>query len=74
MIPLLIIVFTYNMLSLEKEQGTWVLLKTSNQSIARLVLYWHPVRSVRLGYRVARTSGSDRPESAVPDPQPDFDA
>ena len=35
--PLLIIVFTYNVLSVEKEQGTWVLLKTSNQSIARLI-------------------------------------
>lgn len=35
--PLLIIVFTYNVLSSEKEQGTWVLLKTSNQSIARMI-------------------------------------
>ncbi|MDQ1090097.1 DUF3526 domain-containing protein [Siphonobacter sp. SORGH_AS_1065] len=35
--PLLIIVFTYNVLSIEKEQGTWVLLKTSNQSIANLI-------------------------------------
>ena len=39
LLPLLIIVFTYNLLSSEKEQGTWVLLKTSNQSIARLMLY-----------------------------------
>ncbi|RZK58689.1 MAG: ABC transporter permease, partial [Hymenobacter sp.] len=38
LLPLLIIVFTYNILSAEKEQGTWVLLKTSNQSIARLLL------------------------------------
>ncbi|MBJ6146434.1 DUF3526 domain-containing protein [Hymenobacter sp. BT559] len=38
LLPLLIIVFTYNLLSAEKEQGTWVLLKTSNQSIARLLL------------------------------------
>ncbi|SNR93701.1 DUF3526 domain-containing protein [Hymenobacter mucosus] len=38
LLPLLIIVFTYNLLSSEKEQGTWVLLKTSNQSIARLLL------------------------------------
>jgi len=36
--PLLIIVFSYNVLSSEKEQGTWVLLKTSNQSIARMML------------------------------------
>ncbi len=35
--PLLIIVFTYNVLSSEKEQGTWVLLKTSNQSIATVI-------------------------------------
>ncbi len=35
--PLLIIVFTYNVLSSEKEQGTWVLLKTSNQSLANLI-------------------------------------
>ncbi|MBW8687381.1 DUF3526 domain-containing protein [Chitinophaga rhizophila] len=35
--PLLIIVFTYNVLSSEKEQGTWVLLKTSNQSLGRLI-------------------------------------
>ncbi len=38
LLPLLIIVFTYNILSSEREQGTWVLLKTSNQSIARLLL------------------------------------
>jgi ABC-2 type transport system permease protein len=37
--PLLIIVFTYNILSAEKEQGTWVLLKTSNQSISKLILF-----------------------------------
>lgn len=37
--PLLIIVFTYNVLSIEKEQGTWVLLKTSNQSISKLILF-----------------------------------
>lgn len=37
--PLLIIVFSYNVLSSEKEQGTWVLLKTSNQSIARLIAF-----------------------------------
>lgn len=37
--PLLIIVFSYNVLSSEKEQGTWVLLKTSNQSIARMIFY-----------------------------------
>jgi len=36
--PLLIIVFSYNVLSSEKEQGTWVLLKTSNQSIAQMML------------------------------------
>lgn len=36
--PLLIIVFSYNVLSSEKEQGTWVLLKTSNQSLAQLML------------------------------------
>jgi ABC-2 type transport system permease protein len=36
--PLLIIVFSYNVLSSEKEQGTWVLLKTSNQSIAQMIL------------------------------------
>ncbi|WPQ66193.1 DUF3526 domain-containing protein [Chitinophaga sancti] len=35
--PLLIIIFSYNVLSSEKEQGTWVLLKTSNQSLARLI-------------------------------------
>ena len=46
LLPLLIIVFTYNVLSAEKEQGTWVLLKTSNQSIARLMLY-------RIGIRYA---------------------
>ena len=44
LLPLLIIVFTYNVVSSEREQGTWVLLKTSNQSIARLTL-------VRLGIR-----------------------
>lgn len=38
LLPLLIIVFTYNVLSSEKEQGTWVLLKTSNQAVARLML------------------------------------
>jgi ABC-2 type transport system permease protein len=37
--PLLIIVFSYNVLSSEKEQGTWVLLKTSNQSIAQMILW-----------------------------------
>jgi len=36
--PLLIIVFSYNVLSAEKEQGTWVLLKTSNQSIAQMMI------------------------------------
>jgi len=36
--PLLIIVFSYNVLSSEKEQGTWVLLKTSNQSIAQMMI------------------------------------
>ncbi|MCD8539240.1 MAG: hypothetical protein LRY55_05355, partial [Leadbetterella sp.] len=35
--PLLIIVFSYNVLSSEKEQGTWVLLKTSNRSVAGLI-------------------------------------
>ncbi|MDO7874438.1 DUF3526 domain-containing protein [Hymenobacter sp. ASUV-10] len=44
LLPLLIIVFTYNILSAEKEQGTWVLLKTSNQSIARLMLYRVAIR------------------------------
>jgi ABC-2 type transport system permease protein len=44
LLPLLIIVFSYNVVSSEREQGTWVLLKTSNQSIARLTL-------VRLGIR-----------------------
>jgi len=44
LLPLLIIVFTYNILSSEKEQGTWVLLKTSNQSIARLL-------ALRMGIR-----------------------
>lgn len=44
--PLLIIVFSYNVLSSEKEQGTWVLLKTSNQSIARMIL-------CRIGIRYA---------------------
>jgi ABC-2 type transport system permease protein len=42
--PLLIIVFSYNVLSSEKEQGTWVLLKTSNQSIAQMM-------SCRIGIR-----------------------
>jgi ABC-2 type transport system permease protein len=37
--PLLIIMFSYNVLSSEKEQGTWVLLKTSNQSIAQMMTY-----------------------------------
>jgi ABC-2 type transport system permease protein len=37
--PLLIIMFSYNVLSAEKEQGTWVLLKTSNQSIAQMMSY-----------------------------------
>jgi len=36
--PLLIIIFSYNILSAEKEQGTWVLLKTSNQSIAQMMI------------------------------------
>lgn len=36
--PLLIIMFSYNVLSSEKEQGTWVLLKTSNQSIAQMMI------------------------------------
>jgi ABC-2 type transport system permease protein len=44
--PLLIIVFSYNVLSSEKEQGTWVLLKTSNQSIAQLVLCRVAIRYV----------------------------
>lgn len=44
--PLLIIVFSYNVLSSEKEQGTWVLLKTSNQSIAQMILW-------RIGIRYA---------------------
>jgi len=35
--PLLVIMFSYNVLSSEKEQGTWVLLKTSNQSIAQMI-------------------------------------
>ncbi len=38
LLPLVIIVFTYNILSFEKEQGTWVLLKTSNVSLSRLLL------------------------------------
>lgn len=42
--PLLIIVFTYNVYSTEKEQGTWVLLKTSNQSIPALVLWRTVIR------------------------------
>lgn len=50
LLPLLIIVFTYNVHSSEKEQGTWVLLKTSNQSIARLMLY-------RIGIRYALLTG-----------------
>lgn len=44
--PLLIIVFSYNVLSSEKEQGTWVLLKTSNQSIAQLMTYRIGIRYV----------------------------
>lgn len=44
--PLLIIVFSYNVLSCEKEQGTWVLLKTSNQSIARMILWRILIRYV----------------------------
>jgi len=44
LLPLLLIVFTYNVVSSEREQGTWVLLKTSNQSIAQLTL-------ARLGIR-----------------------
>ncbi|WP_343691838.1 DUF3526 domain-containing protein [Chitinophaga sp.] len=44
--PLLIIVFTYNVLSSEKEQGTWVLLKTSNQSLARLITFRIGIRYV----------------------------
>lgn len=44
--PLLIIVFTYNVYSIEKEQGTWVLLKTSNQSVARIVLLRILIRNV----------------------------
>lgn len=44
--PLLIIVFTYNVLSSEKEQGTWVLLKTSNQSLARLISFRIGIRYV----------------------------
>lgn len=50
LLPLLIIVFTYNVLSSEKEQGTWVLLKTSNLSIARLLLY-------RIGIRYGLFAG-----------------
>ncbi|GAB3763021.1 DUF3526 domain-containing protein [Spirosoma pomorum] len=50
LLPLLIIVFTYNVLASEKEQGTWVLLKTSNQSIARLMLY-------RIGIRYGLFTG-----------------
>lgn len=46
LLPLLIIVFSYNVLSSEKEQGTWVLLKTSNQSIARMMLYRIGIRYV----------------------------
>ena len=42
--PLLIIVFTYNIHSIEKEQGTWVLLKTSNQSISKLILFRTGIR------------------------------
>lgn len=44
--PLLIIVFSYNVLSSEKEQGTWVLLKTSNQSIARMILWRIVIRYI----------------------------
>ena len=50
LLPLLIVVFTYNVLSAEKEQGTWVLLKTSNQSVARLV-------ALRTGIRYLLFSG-----------------
>lgn len=50
LLPLLIIVFTYNVLSSEKEQGTWVLLKTSNQSLAGLMLG-------RIGIRYALFTG-----------------
>jgi ABC-2 type transport system permease protein len=48
--PLLIIVFSYNILSSEKEQGTWVLLKTSNQSIAQMM-------SCRIGIRYLLFTG-----------------
>jgi ABC-2 type transport system permease protein len=48
--PLLIIVFSYNVLSSEQEQGTWVLLKTSNQSIAQLM-------SCRIGIRYLLFTG-----------------
>jgi ABC-2 type transport system permease protein len=48
--PLLIIVFSYDVLSSEKEQGTWVLLKTSNQSIAQMIL-------CRLGIRYILFTG-----------------
>lgn len=48
--PLLIIVFTYNVYSVEKEQGTWVLLKTSNRSIPKLV-------ALRTGIRYLLFSG-----------------
>ena len=44
--PLLIIIFSYNVLSAEKEQGTWVLLKTSNQSLARLIAFRVGIRYV----------------------------
>jgi ABC-2 type transport system permease protein len=44
--PLLIIVFTYNVLSSEREHGTWVLLKTSNQSLARLITFRVGIRYV----------------------------
>ncbi|MCF2447006.1 ABC transporter permease subunit [Dyadobacter sp. CY345] len=44
--PLLIIVFSYNVLSSEKEQGTWVLLKTSNHSIARMILWRIVIRYI----------------------------
>jgi len=48
LLPLLIVVFTYNVLSSEKEQGTWVLLKTSNQShrAGRSDAHWHPLPAV----------------------------
>lgn len=44
--PLLIIIFSYNVLSAEKEQGTWVLLKTSNQSLAKLIFFKIGIRFI----------------------------